>query len=88
MLRLVMSKSDNKKPVVTNPHDQFFREAMKDKRVAQEFLEKHLPAELCAVVNFNHLVLQPRSQSNAVRRESIVDLLLTLRTDSLTGHIF
>ena len=88
MLRLVMSKSDNKKPVVTNPHDQFFREAMKDKRVAQEFLEKHLPAELCAVVNFNHLVLQPRSQSNAVRRESIVDLLFKTYIAGKESYIY
>ena len=88
MLRLVISKSDNKKPVVTNPHDQFFREAMKDKRVAQEFLEKHLPAELCAVVNFNHLVLQPRSQSNAVRRESIVDLLFKTYIAGKESYIY
>ena len=68
-------ESPSKKQVVTNPHDQFFREAMQDKRVAREFLEHHLPAELSALVDFNHLELQPRSQSNAVRRESIVDLL-------------
>jgi len=71
-----MAKSSNhKKQVVTNPHDQFFREAMQDKRVAKEFLEHHLPPELLVLLNLNQLVLQPRSQSNAVRRESIVDLL-------------
>ena len=48
---------------------------MQDKRVAKEFLQKHLPADRCALVDFNHLNLQPRSQSNAVRRKSIVDLL-------------
>lgn len=64
-------QSQSKKHVITNPHDQFFREAMQDKRVAKEFLEKDLPTELCALVDFNHLVLQPRSQSNAVRLKTV-----------------
>jgi len=68
-------KNKNTQTIVTNPHDQFFRDSMKNKRVAKEFLQKHLPSDLCASIDFNQLTLQPRSQSNAVRRESIVDLL-------------
>ena len=66
---------NKKTDVITNPHDQFFRESMKDKRVATEFLKTHLPIEISTLVNFNNLKLQPRSHSNAVRSESTVDVL-------------
>ena len=74
--------------VVTNPHDQFFRKAMEDKRVATEFLKVHLPADLCAQIDFNTLVLQPRSQTNAVRRESIVDVLFKTMIDGKEAYIY
>ena len=77
-----------KTEIITNPHDQFFRESMKEPRVAREFLKTHLPAELCALVNFNALELQPRSQSNAVRRESIVDVLFKTQIDGKEAYIY
>jgi recombination-promoting nuclease RpnB len=66
-----------KKPqqTITNPHDQFFRTAMSDKRVAREFLQTHLPKELCKLIDFDELELQPRSFINDVRKETTVDLL-------------
>lgn len=57
-----MSKKNSE--LVTNPHDQFFRQAMQDKRVATEFLKVHLPADLSVRIDFNTLSLQPRSQTN------------------------
>lgn len=74
--------------IVTNPHDQFFRESMKDKRVAKEFLKINLPAEICALIDFDELILQPRSQSNAVRRESIVDVLFKTRIVGREAYIY
>jgi FtsZ-binding cell division protein ZapB len=62
-------------PTITNPHDQFFRTAMADKRVAREFLQAHLPQELCQLIDFDDLELQPRSFINDVRKEITVDLL-------------
>jgi recombination-promoting nuclease RpnB len=77
-----------KKSIITNSHDQFFRESMKDKRVAKEFLATHLPPELCALMDMDQLVLQPRSQSNAVRRESIVDLLFKTAIAGKEAYIY
>lgn len=74
--------------VVTNPHDQFFRKAMEDKRVAIEFLKVYLPADLCAHIDFNTLTLQPRSQTNAVRKESIVDVLFKTKIDGKEAYIY
>ena len=79
----------SKKPeFITNPHDQFFRELMKDSRVAHEFLKNRLPSDLCALVDFNKLELQPRTQSNAVRRESIVDVLFKTKISEQDAYIY
>jgi predicted transposase/invertase (TIGR01784 family) len=74
--------------VVTNPHDQFFRKAMEDKRVAIEFLKLYLPADLCAQIDFNVLSLQPRAHANAVRKESIVDVLFKTTLHTKEAYIY
>ncbi|MEI6096179.1 MAG: Rpn family recombination-promoting nuclease/putative transposase [Gammaproteobacteria bacterium] len=81
-----MSKKNSE--LVTNPHDQFFRQAMQDKRVATEFLKVHLPADLSVRIDFNTLSLQPRSQTNAVRKESIVDVLFKAKIDGKEAYIY
>lgn len=81
-------KKMDPQPLVTNPHDQFFRELMKDPRVAKEFLKRHLPSEIYILVNFKRLELQPRSQSNAVRRESIIDLLFKTYIAEKEAYIY
>ena len=73
---------------ITNPHDQFFRTAMADKRVSHEFLKQHLPEELCTLVDFNKLELQPRSQVNAVRQESTVDLLFKTAISGKDAYLY
>ncbi len=80
-----------KKPttdVVQNPHDQFFRKALQEKQVAREFLQTHLPQDLCAAVDFEALRLQPRHQVNAIRHESIVDVLFKTRIANQEGYIY
>jgi predicted transposase/invertase (TIGR01784 family) len=77
-----------KKNIITNSHDQFFRESMKDKRVATEFLKAHLPAEILALVDFDDLVLQPRLQANKVRKESEVDVLFKTKIGGKESYIY
>ena len=60
---------------ITNPHDQFFRTAMADKRVAQDFLMAWLPKKLCKIINFEQLRMEPRSYINDIRKESAVVVL-------------
>ena len=80
--------NNKKSEVITNPHDQFFCSSMADKRVAQEFLKTHLPREICDLIDFNELVLQPRNQVNAVRVESIVDVLFKTRIAEKEAYIY
>lgn len=74
--------------IISNPHDQFFRKALEDKRVATEFLRTYLPADLCDQIDFNTLTLQPRSQTNAVRKESIVDVLFKTRIGGKDAYLY
>lgn len=45
----------NNKNKLTNPHDQFFRTAMANPKVAQDFLKAWLPKDLCMQVDFQTL---------------------------------
>ena len=81
-------KSTQKSDAIAHPHDHFFRESMKDQRVAIEFLETHLPADILEWVDLHTLVLQPRSQSNAIRRESTVDVLFKTKLRDKTAYIY
>ena len=60
--------SPTKQQLITNPHDQFFRTAMKDRRVVYEFLRAHLPYELYSLINFSDLTMHERSNADAVRK--------------------
>src|SRR5215207_8333646 len=60
---------------ISNAHDQFFRTAMSNKRVAREFLLKYLPEDLTRDINFDILELKNRSFINDLRNESMVDVL-------------
>ncbi|TAK73139.1 MAG: Rpn family recombination-promoting nuclease/putative transposase [Gammaproteobacteria bacterium] len=60
---------------IVHAHDKFVRTAMSDLQVAREFFTMHLPHDIRQAMNLNHLVLQPRSQIDEMRKEVIVDLL-------------
>lgn len=73
----------DKKYPIEKAHDRFFKQAMAQKRVAREFFEKHLPADLLSITNLNKLELQPTSFIDDQRKESIADMLF--KTD-IQGH--
>src|SRR6185503_3719280 len=75
-----MSKKNNN---ISHAHDQFFRTSMANKQVARAFLKTWLPADLCPLVDFENLDMQPRSQINDLRQESEVDVLFKT---TIAGH--
>jgi len=81
---------DNNKDsdIITNPHDQFFRKSMENTRVAREFLLTHLPADIKSLVDFSALEIQLRSNANAIRRESTVDVLFKTRIANHEAYIY
>lgn len=81
------SEEDNHQKI-SKPHDLFFQEAFANKKVAKEFLKTHLPADLLSVIDTNDLELQPRNFINAIRKESIVDVLLKTKIHGQTGYLY
>ena len=73
---------------INNPHDKFFRTAMGDKRVAQDFLKAWLPNDLCQNVNFEQLEMQPRSYINDIRKESAVDVLFKTEIEGHEAYLY
>lgn len=78
----------NNKNQISNAHDQFFRTAMADKRVAHDFLMAWLPGELCQRIDFGQLEIQPRSHINDVRQESAVDVLFKTMIEGHEAYIY
>jgi predicted transposase/invertase (TIGR01784 family) len=60
---------------IVHAHDAFVRTVMSDPRIAREFFTVHLPDDIQSLINLDHLILQPRSYIDAVRKESTVDML-------------
>jgi predicted transposase/invertase (TIGR01784 family) len=80
-----MNKNKNQ---ITNPHDQFFRTAMADIRVARDFLNAWLPHDLRSRMDFSKLEMQPRSYINEVRQESEVDVLFKTTIDNKEAYLY
>ena len=85
---LALSMTKNNKNSINNAHDQFFRTAMSNKQVAREFLRTWLPSELCQLVDFDQLEIQPRPQINDLRQESEVDVLFKTTIDGHEAYIY
>src|SRR5438105_4202856 len=81
-------KKSNKEPSVIQQHDKFFREIMLDKRVARDFLEGHLPAEVLAIADLDCLELQPRVLTDETRSESAVDVLFKTKIGGKDAYFF
>src|SRR3990167_306780 len=73
---------------IAHAHDQFFRTVMSDKRVAREFLQVHLPADIQHAIDLDHLILQPRSYIDDVRKESMVDILYQTKIGGHEAYIY
>ena len=87
-IKLAAMKTPSKDNGIANPHDQFFRTAMADKRVATQFIKAHLPNDLCKRLDFDCLVMEPRSFINDVRKETTVDILFKTRIDGEEAYIY
>ncbi|MBA2650536.1 MAG: Rpn family recombination-promoting nuclease/putative transposase [Legionella sp.] len=78
----------NTKNKIINPHDQFFRTALANPRVARDFLKAWLPKDLCERIDFEKLEIQPRSYINDVRQESEVDVLFKTKIDDKEAYLY
>jgi len=60
---------------INSPHDRFFKSAMKDVRIAREFIACYLPNHVREVINLDSLILCPNSYVNNELALSASDVL-------------
>lgn len=80
-----MNKNNNP---VSNAHDNFFRTAMANKKVAKDFLKAHLPEDIRRVIDLDNLNFQPRSHIDDIRKETIVDILYKTKIADREGYVY
>lgn len=78
-------KSKNRIPT---PHDATFRQFLKQPDIARDFIELHLPAELCAICDLTTLTLQNGSFVEESLRQYFSDVLYSMKmADGGQGYI-
>lgn len=82
-----MKKKTDSQSVIHH-HDQFFHDMMIDKRVARDFVESHLPSDILAKIDLDHLELQPTILSDETRHGGAADVIFRTRIDGREGFIF
>ena len=73
---------------IAKAHDHFFRSAMSDKRVAKEFFEAHLDADLRRIVDLECMELQSGTFIDDFRQESIADILFKTKIDGRKAYLY
>ena len=71
--------------VIHSPNDKFFKSAMANLQVAQEFFEQHLPQAVRARLDFNTLELQPGSFINQELQHIASDILYKVNFSEFEG---
>lgn len=59
---------------ITYTHDTFTRTMLSDKKVAADIFNAYLPADMLALIDLDHIELQPRSHIDAFGDERILDI--------------
>ena len=70
-----------------SPHDKYFRAAMNKPKVAQEFFENHLPANIKAAANLATLAPRKESFIDDKLRLQITDLLFAVELNHRPGYL-
>lgn len=73
---------------ISNPHDKLFRSAMVDLRVAREFFEAWLPANLHDQVDFNSLQLCHNTYVDQSLKLSLSDVLYKVTIAGQMGYFY
>lgn len=73
---------------IVNPHDRFFKKAMSNKRVAQEFFDFHLPEPLKQALDKDSLKLYQESYVDSELKLAFSDILYTASFQGQTGYLY
>lgn len=73
---------------IATPHDAFFKEVLTNKLIAKEFLQKHLPESISAVVDYNSLTICKESFIEPSLQMQMSDILYSIKFDNKLGYIY
>ncbi|AWV27598.1 Rpn family recombination-promoting nuclease/putative transposase [Citrobacter portucalensis] len=77
-----------KKSPTSTPHDALFKTFLKYPATARDFIEIHLPAEICTLCDLETLELQPASFIEENLRAYYSDVLWSMKTSAGDGYIY
>ncbi len=70
------------------PHDNLFKSAMADLRVARDFFEHHLPPAVLAAIDFNTLKLSSNTYVDIVLSDSASDILYQVTMAEKPAYLY
>ena len=73
---------------ITNPHDKLFRETWSDREVAQDFLQRYLPPQVVALLDFSTLEIVKDSFVDEALREYFSDILYKINYGRAEGYVY
>ena len=76
------------KKTVQTPHDRFFRAALSDPRVANEFFECHLPLAIKEIVDLESITLRKDSYVDENLSLSMTDMLFDASFQGRSGYLY
>lgn len=83
-----MKKKNTSIRQLAHAHDTFFKMAMSDKRVAQEFFEAHLPKEILNSLDLTQLELKSESYIDDLRKSSVADVLFKTALKDREAYLY
>lgn len=76
------------KKTVQTPHDRFFRAALSDQRVANEFFECHLPPAIKEIVDLASITLRKDTYVDENLSLSMTDMLFDASFQGKSGYLY
>lgn len=74
--------------LIHQPHDKLFKQAMADLRVAREFFEIHVPANIRSQIDLNTLHLEKDSFIDAAYKNTEADLVYSVSMGNHIGYFY
>ena len=69
-------------------HDRFFKKALSNIKIAQEFFENHLPATFLKHIDLSTLIVEKGSFIDTTLREHLSDMLYKVKIGDREGYIY
>lgn len=73
---------------IVHSHDHFFRKIFSNLTIAKQFFEAYLPESFQAVIDFESMTLSKKTFIDPQLRESIADLLFSVKLAGKSGYLY